>query len=175
MNDEYENMWRRPTEDERKRISRLVEIDADYAKSNIKTFYILVAVWAVLTALICYEDLMILLIGAGIALFFFLIILVISHKCQRKMSLTKEGKFLLTETKAITKEIVERSKGGTAYYVTVRVVSSHQGGDKDRRRYQVSSAEYDNIYRGCPGVLVRYDTKLDGRPFMSVDYYTLYE
>lgn len=177
----YESMWRKPDNEEIKFVSGLVHINADYHKSTIKISIITVVFLSVVSIAVF-------ILGGGInkeneswfviALLFILpavvYLCIIFPKLILKPKWTDEGHFVVTDTSVVSKEIYKaRTSGGTTYtyYIKVKVIASNQGNDNDYRMYRIDSFDYNKASVGSPGIIVRYDTKLDGRPFMWMDHY----
>lgn len=178
----YESMWRKPNAKEVKLVSRQVHIDADYHKSLIKIATIALVFFSVVSIVVFFflgginneneswfATASIFIVVCSVYLVFIL------PKFIIKPRWTDSGRFVVTDTYVISKEKHKnRSRSGDtvySYLIKVKVVASNRGGDNDYRTYRVDSFDYNYASVGSPGIIVRYDVKLDGRPFMWMDHY----
>lgn len=182
INDTYESLWRSPNDEEIEYVSGLVQIDADYHKPLIKIAAAVIIILSVISAILIivsrgnYSDALTgLLLFAVCIVFCTVYLCVMTPRVRFKPKWANEGRFVVADTRVVSKEIYEgRTKSGNkicSYYLKVKLVDSSQGGDNDYRTYRVDSFDYRCASVGSPGIIVRYDTNLDGRPFMWMEHY----
>ncbi|MBP5331731.1 MAG: hypothetical protein J6Y89_07765 [Lachnospiraceae bacterium] len=176
----YEGIWREPDGDEIKLVSRSVKAvyeekrplirAAIFAAAFFTMIFFLIIIWGGIN-----DQTEVWLAFMALPVVISVFYLVVTYpRLSFKLRNSENGRFLVTDTRVIAREQNEvRYRGGRnySYNIKVNVVLSREGGENDYRTFIISASDYRRTSIGDPGILVRYDTELDGRPFLSVDHY----